>query len=396
MFKNFDAIQVGDQQSLTKHITLEDVRRFVDMTGDDNPLHVDRAYAETTPFKDIVVHGMLGASFISTVIGTKLPGTGALWVSQNMEFLLPVRLGDELTITCTVTRKHERDRLIELDTVIMNQHGKTVLQGSGKVRVLASKAPEPAEALQASRVAIVTGGSGGIGKAICLRLAQDGYDVVVNYRGQSDRAQEIAEEVNAAGKGRALAIKADISTEAGARALADAATRAFGSVNVLVNNASPRINAKEFAAMGWDDMQQHLDVQLKGAFLMCAAVVPGMVQSGGGRIVNITSQVVEGQPSVTWTSYATAKGALAVFSRYLAAELGPKKITVNCVAPGMCETSLIGDVPEKAQLMIARQTPLRRLARPQDVAEAVAYLASEAGAFVTGQTLSINGGAAMR
>lgn len=396
MFTNFDAIHVGDHQSLVKVISLDDVRRFVDMTGDDNPLHVDRGYAESTPFKDIVVHGMLGASFISTVIGTKLPGTGALWVSQNMEFLLPVRLGDELTVTCTVTAKHERDRLLELDTVIINQYGKTVLNGSGKVHVLASRAPAQVPVGQSSRVAIVTGGAGGIGKAICLRLACDGWDVVVNYRSRADRARQIVDEALAAGKGRAIAVQADIATETGARALVEAATRAFGPVTLLVNNASPRINAKDFGALAWDDMQQHLDVQLKGAFMMCAAVVPGMVQTGGGRIVSVTSQVLEGQPAVTWTSYATAKGALAVFSRYLAAELGPKKITVNCVAPGMCETSLIGEIPEKAQLIVARQTPLRRLAQPDEVAAAVAYLASDGAAFVTGQTLSVNGGAAMR
>ena len=98
MFKDFSEIQVGDSESISKTITESDVRRFVEMTGDDNPLHVDSAYAESTAFKDIVVHGMLGASYISTVIGTRLPGTGALWVSQNFDFLLPVRLGDELSI----------------------------------------------------------------------------------------------------------------------------------------------------------------------------------------------------------------------------------------------------------------------------------------------------------
>ena len=104
MFKDFDAIEVGETQTLTKTITEVDVRKFVEVTGDDNPLHVDRSYAETTSFKDIVVHGMLGASFISTVIGTKLPGAGALWVSQNLEFLLPVRLGDELSISAKVLK----------------------------------------------------------------------------------------------------------------------------------------------------------------------------------------------------------------------------------------------------------------------------------------------------
>ena len=121
-----------------------------------------------------------------------------------------------------------------------------------------------------------------------------------------------------------------------------------------------------------------------------------MVERGWGRIVNVTSQVVDGPPTVTWTGYAMAKGALAVFSRYMAAELGPRGITVNCVAPGMTETALIGDISEKQQLITARQTPLRRLARPEDVAAAVAYLASDDAAFVTGETLAVNGGSVMR
>ncbi len=406
MFKDFDAIQVGETQTLTKHITEADVRKFVEMTGDDNPLHVDRAYAETTAFKDIVVHGMLGASFISTVIGTKLPGTGALWVSQNMEFLLPVRLGDVLTISATVLKKHERERLLELDTRIVNQNQQVILTGVGKVKVLVTAEPEAVPAADARpRVAIVTGGAGGIGKAICQRLAADGYSVVVNYRGQADRAAQIMAEINEAAsvaakagvvRGRALAVQADIATEAGAQALYQAAVKAFGAVSVLVNNASPRINPKPFSATVWDDVQQQMDVQVKGAFLMTSAVAPEMGARKWGRIVNITSQVLDGPPSVTWTGYAMAKGALQVFSNYMAAELGPQGITVNCVSPGMCETTLIGDIPEKAQLMIARQTPLRRLAKPSDVAAAVAYLVSEDAGFITGDTIAVNGGMAMR
>lgn len=397
MFKDFDAIAVGDTHSLVKTITEADVRKFVDMTGDDNPLHVDRAYAQTTAFKDIVVHGMLGASFISTVIGTKLPGSGALWVAQNMEFLLPVRLGDELTVSCTVLKKHERERLLELDTRIINQNQQVVLTGQGKVKVLATAAPQPGTAPAARlKVALVTGGAGGIGRAICERLARDGYQVVINYRGQAARAEHIAAEINAAGGARAIAVQADITTEEGVAQLYQAACRAFGGVSVLVNNASPRINPKALAATAWSDIQQQLEVQVKGAFLMTRTCAPAMAERRWGRIVNITSQVLDGAPSVNWTGYALAKGALAVFSHYMAAELGPQGITVNCVAPGMCETALIGDIPEKAQLMVARQTPLRRLARPADVAAAVAYLVSEDAAFVTGDTVAVNGGMAMR
>jgi len=403
MFKNFEAIQVGDSQTLTKHITEADVRKFVEMTGDDNPLHVDRAYAETTAFKDIVVHGMLGASFLSTVIGTKLPGTGALWVSQNLDFLLPVRLGDVLTISATVLKKHDRERLLELDTRIVNQSQQLILTGMGKVKVLVSTEPEakPVGDMR-PRVAIVTGGAGGIGKAICQRLAADGFDVVVNYRSQADRATQIVAGINAVEavegkrKTRALAVQADIATELGALALYQEAVKAFGAVGVLVNNASPRINPKPFSATGWDDVQQQMEVQVKGAFLMTSAVVPEMTARKWGRIVNITSQVLDGLPSVTWTGYAMAKGALQVFSNYMAAELGPQGITVNCVSPGMCETTLIGDIPEKTQLMIARQTPLRRLAKPSDVAAAVAYLVSDDASFITGDTIAVNGGMAMR
>lgn len=392
VFANFESIQVGDSQQLIKVITEADIKKFVEMTGDDNPLHVDRGFAEGTPFKDIVVHGMLGASFISTVIGTKLPGSGALWVTQNMEFLLPVRLGDELTVSCTVLKKHDRERLLELETRIVNQKQQTVLLGVGKVKVLVGK---PAVASEPSRewprVAIVTGGSGGIGRSICLRLAQDGFGVVVNYLGKKDRALEVVAEIEA-GNGRAIAVQADVSTPQGAGKLFTEAIRIFGGVGVLVNNASSHINPKPFTGMEWTDFQRHLDVQLKGAFLLAKACLPGMATQRYGRIVNITSQVVEGHPSSNWTGYAVAKAALAMMSRYVAVEFGPSGITVNCVAPGMTETSLIGDIPEKVQLMVARQTPLRRLAQPTDIAAAVAYLVSDEGAFVTGQTLGVNGG----
>ena len=398
MFADFDAIKIGETRTLTRTIREADVRRFVEMTGDDNPLHVDRAYAEATSFKDIVVHGMLGASFISTVIGTQLPGPGALWVAQSLEFLLPVRLGDTLKITCTVTAKHERDRLLELDTAITNQGGRLVLSGSGKVKVLQARRAEPAPAdPDRRRVALVTGGGGGIGRAICQRLAHDGLDVVVAYRGRADRAEAVVNAIQALdGPARAVAIQADLASADGASALARQAAQAFGTLDVLVNNASPAIDAKPFADLAWSDVQAHLDVQVKAAFLLSQACLPAMAAQRFGRIVNITSQVTEGAPTATWTAYAMAKSALATMARYLSAEAGPAGVTVNCVAPGMTETALIGDIPEKAQLIAARQTPMRRLATPEDIAAAVAYLVSADAGFVTGHTLAVNGGMVMR
>jgi 3-oxoacyl-[acyl-carrier protein] reductase len=398
LFADFDAINVGDTRTLVREIGELDVRRFVEMTGDDNPLHVDRAFAETTSFRDVVVHGMLGASFISTVIGTQLPGPGALWVSQSLEFLSPVRLGDTLTVACVVTAKHPRERLLEVETTIVNQGGVKVLAGAGKVKVLERRAEAAAAAEPGRRrVALVTGGGGGIGRAICERLARDGMDVAVAYRGRADRAEAVVQAIQALdGPARAVAIQADLASADAAETLARRAAQALGPIDVLVNNASPAIGAKPFEDLAWADIQAQLDVQVKAAFLLAKACLPGMLARGSGRIVNITSQVAEGAPTPTWTAYAMAKAALAAMSRALAAEVGPGGVTVNCVAPGMTETGLIGDIPEKAQLIAARQTPMRRLAMPADVASAVAHLASPDAGFITGHTLSVNGGTAMR
>jgi 3-oxoacyl-[acyl-carrier protein] reductase len=394
LVKRFDDIHVGDVESIQRTVTEADVRRFVEMTGDDNPLHVDRAYAERTSFKDVVVHGMFGASLVSTVIGTKLPGEGALWLKQNFDFTLPVRLGDELDVSCRVLKKSERERLLELEARVVNQNSDTVLTGTGLVKVLESSNGKQAAREARTAVAVVSGGAGGIGSAVCTRLAADGWAVVVNYRSDPARAEALTAAIRESG-GRAVAARADLSVPDEAASLVARAVREFGGVSLLVNNASPRIAAKGFDALSWDDVQHHLDVQLGGAFALAKAAVPAMREQGYGKIVNVTSQAIDGSPTPTWTAYAIAKSALATFSRQLAAELGPAGITVNCVSPGMTDTRLIGDIPEKQRLIAARQTPLRRLATPDDVAGAVAYLASDAADHVTGETIRVNGGQVM-
>lgn len=393
-FKEFEEIQVGDTAVLTRRIGEEDIRRFVELTGDDNPLHVNRAYAETTPFKDIVVHGMLGASLLSTLIGTQLPGTGALWVSQTLDFLLPVRVGDTLTVSCTVEKKHERERLLDLQTRIENQAKRLVLSGKGVVKVLPRLQPAPAGPVERLKVAVVAGGAGGIGRAICLRLALAGHRVVVGYHSRDDRAAELVNEIVAAG-GEALAVRADVTVADDVAALVDAALRRFSGVSLLVFAASPPIQPAGFEELSWDSVAQHFDTEVKGAFLLAKKALPHMRAQGYGKIINITSQVVDGTPPPHWTAYVVGKASLATFSRSLAVELGPAGITVNCVAPGMTDTAMIGDIPEKMRLILARQAPLRRLARPQDVADAVAFLASAEADYITGETLRVNGGQMM-
>ena len=134
--KTFNEIKVGDKAELIHIITQSDIDRFVALTGDDNKLHVDKEYASKTALKKPVAHGMLGASFISTIIGTKLPGEGALWYAQDIEFLQPVRVGDSITVKAEVVKKIERMRVIELSTDIYNQNNQKMASGKAKVKFI--------------------------------------------------------------------------------------------------------------------------------------------------------------------------------------------------------------------------------------------------------------------
>ena len=164
----FDSIKLGDIAEIKHTITQNDIDKFVELTGDDNKLHVDEEYASTTSYKKPVAHGMLSASFISTIIGTKLPGDGALWYAQNLEFLQPVRIGDELRITAEVIKKIDRTKTIELQTDIYNQHKQKVTTGTAKVKLVEpAKQKEKENKTKPKKTALIIGATGGIESDIC-------------------------------------------------------------------------------------------------------------------------------------------------------------------------------------------------------------------------------------
>lgn len=393
--KAFEAIHVGDRAQLRQRIGPEELARFVALTGDTNPLHVDPSFAARTPFKEVVVHGLLGATYVSTLLGTQLPGEGALWLSQAFEFLRPVRLGDELLVAVEVLAKHEGTRILELGATIWNQHRQVVLEGRGKVQVLEAAAPEVPSPVVGPGVALVTGASGGIGQAIARRLARDGWALALAHHRPGGTAQALVEAIQAEG-GRAVALLADLRDEAGVAALVAEAEARLGPIQGLVHAASGRIGALPWDQLRWEDVQGHLELQVKATLALAQRVAPGMKARGHGRIVAISSMVLDGQPTPGWTAYAVGKAALVGLLHQLAAELGPHGITVNAVAPGLTETALVGELSEKQRLLLARQSPTRRLGRPEDVAGAVAYLLSAEAAQVCGETLRVNGGGLMR
>lgn len=244
------------------------------------------------------------------------------------------------------------------------------------------------------RVAIVTGASRGIGRGIALRLAQEGARVVINHRTSPEGAEETAAAIRAAG-GEALVIQADVSQFDEAQRLVKEAVTAFGKVDILVNNAG---TTRDTLLMMMKEEQWDLvmDTNLKSVFNCCKAVARSMVKQRYGRIINVSSvSGLAGQAGQT--NYSASKAGVNAFSKSLAKELGSRNITINVVAPGFVPTVLTESIlTEENRKAAIAATPLGRLGTPEDVAGAVAFLASDDANFITGQVLSVDGGLVMQ
>jgi 3-oxoacyl-[acyl-carrier protein] reductase len=393
--KKYFEINVGDKETLSHTITKSDIEKFVQLTGDDNRLHVDEKFASTTQFKKPVVHGMLGASFISTIIGTKLPGDGALWFSQSLEFLLPVRISDVLTVTAEVLKKNDKEQIIELKTEIYNQNRQIVTKGIAKVKLIETEVLPREFAIKEDtpKTALVIGGTGGIGKATCIQFAKDGFNVIIHYNKNKTLAEEIKAEVEKHNQ-KAIIVSADILNDADIKELIYKGIRAFDKIDVLANCAATVIPNIKFQDLEWTDFLQQMEVNIKSTFNIIQAVVPEMIKTGYGKIINIGSLSAE-KPNADWSHYITAKSALIGLTKSLAFELAPKGIRINMVTPSLVSTELTADIPEKIKLLTAAQTPLRRLAHASDVAGVICFLASEKSDFLVGENIRVNGGQVM-
>ncbi len=239
------------------------------------------------------------------------------------------------------------------------------------------------------KVALVTGGSRGIGRAISLQLAEVGADVAVNYRGGEAAAQEVVEAIQRMGR-RAIAVQANVSDAGAVQAMIKQVTEELGGLHIVVNNAGitrdnlmMRMKEEE-----WDEV---IDTNLKGAFNVIKASQRSLLKSRYGRIINITSVVGIGG-NAGQANYASAKAGLIGLTKSVAKELGSRGITCNAVAPGYIRTDLTADLPEELIAQAVQLTALKRLGDAEDIAMAVTFLASDAAGLITGQVLSVDGG----
>ncbi|MCC7251970.1 SDR family oxidoreductase [Hyphomicrobium sp.] len=393
------ALKIGQTERLARTITAEDVAAFARLSGDHNALHVDDEFAARTEFGQRVVHGFLHASLLSTLVGMKLPGRGALYVSQSIEFTRPVFIGDTVEACATVEAIDPDTRLVTLRTEIARSDLDCVMRGTATVKVLRLTEPEeekerPAAPKDTSRlldgrIALVTGASRGIGRAVARLFGQHGAKVWINYNKSRIAAETLAREIQDDG-GSCRAVHADVTRKEDVARMMDEVV-AEGDLDILVNNAGPKILSAPFSRLAWSDLSAAYDQIVGSAFCVTQAALPALKRRRG-KIIMILSSAALGRTAHNWLPYVAAKGALLAMSKNLAQELGPDEVSVNIISPSMVETDLVANVPDRMREMAVARTPLRRLARPEDVAGAALMLASPYASFITGENLLVTGG----
>lgn len=398
--KTFDELRIGDSCIFTRSITDADIKDYAQVVGDHNPLHIDEDYGKNTQFRGRIVHGMFLASQFSTLVGMYLPGKNAVYLSQDLKFLQPVRVGETITVRGEVTEKIESLRVVILKTEIFSERGEKAVAGMAKVIVLepyqeALPKGEDVEFDLSGKVALISGASRGIGAATALLLGRHRAKIVVNYRQDEDNAASVVERIRDMG-GLAYACKADVSKEKEVEEMLKFVGReAGGPVNILVNNASSGLLWQPFTKTTWGEFQRELDVMVKGSFHLIQGVLGGMLSMKSGKIVNVITTATMSAPPSNLAAYITAKSALSGLSKALAVELGPQGIQVNMVSPGLTETSLTAHFPRRYKDVVAAQTPLKRIASPDDIAKVILFLVSDASDFMTGVSVPVCGGHVM-
>ena len=247
--------------------------------------------------------------------------------------------------------------------------------------------------IQEGRVAIITGGGRGIGRAIAVRLAQEGANVAISYRSNDAAAEETAQKVRGAGAECEL-FKGDVASPDDVQALFKGVSDAFGGVDILVNNAGiTRDNL--MMRMKEEEFDEVLRTNLKGTYLCTRAALRPMVRARWGRILNVSS-VVGLVGNAGQANYAASKAGIIGFTKSVAREVAQRGITVNVVAPGYVETELTGGLADQVKDQILAQVPAGRFGEPEEIAEVVAFLAGEGAGYVTGQTIAVDGGMTMQ
>jgi len=381
--------QVGDSREITHTFTRQELEAFAKLTGDTNPLHVDSGFANRSATGGQVVHGMLAASFVSTLIGVHIPGRGALWNSFQINWRKPIYIGDTLRFEARVSAVQTAMRSLDLEIVGTNVASEEIyLEGKARVMMMDERKEIQPSALAGKRV-LVTGASGEVGGAICQALAAVGCKLVMWGR-NVERLQTLSQ---ALGEYAASVRAVDLLDDKKIKAELAQLMKEGGVDGFVHAAAAPLSLAGIDDALNHQHLRKHLQIEVLAFQKITQELAPKMKSEG--FIIAVLTQAILDAPPSKMSAYVAAKMGAWGLVRAMAVELGPKGIRCNAVSPSMIETPYVKDIPLRAKQVEAASNPMRRLCNVDDVADAVRFLAGPQAAYINGINLPVSGGARM-
>ena len=388
----FDEIKKNDVDQFEFQISSEVVKAFFKIINEGSGINLPGQHISSC-------NNLLAVCLFSTFVGICIPGQNATFIDFNAAIADDIRLENKYLFRGEVTFKSQSTDVLVLGISIMDydRNREEIISGKIKTKVneVAKKMPSIQDIKAArfgleNKVVLITGASGGIGETTSKMFSLYGAKVVVNYYKGKDEALRIVEEINSNG-GNAIAIKADISEKQQVKSMIDEIIAKFNTIDILVNNAVRKNLPESFLNITWEDFQRDIDVNVKGVFNCCQEVLPYMIKTGKGKIVNMGTVYTE-VPVPDQAKYISTKSAISGLTRSLAIEMAKHNIQINIVCPSIVETDLTKHIPRMYLEKTIYETPLKRLATPVDVANAIIFLSSTQSDFTTGQKLMVTGG----
>ncbi len=389
-------IHVGKKIFLEKKIDKSLVNQFVKLSGDNNPIHVDEKYVKKTVYKKIVAHGMLSESFLSTIIGTKLPGKGSLWIEKEVKFLKIVRLDDYITFCAEVISIDEQNRIAIINVSAKNQFGEKVIESLNKVLIpdnckisknnkkkIRKKIIKPIK--KNKKTVLLLGASGGIGLETLQMLLRDGYIVYCQYYTDSYFLKKLKRKY----KNKIFLLRLDINNNKSIKNFLDKINKI--NLTHLINCIIPKIYNISFEDIKKKDFEYYFSGVFYNLIEIINNVTKTFIRNNFGNIIDISTVYLK-IPEKNFLPYITYKGAMKHFIKGLSVELSGYNIRSNLITAGVTNTQQISNLSRRQKLLISAKTPLKRIAEPKDISNTIKYLASDESSFVNGATINVDGG----
>lgn len=389
--------------SFKQEITKEIFELFVKLTDDTNPVHFDNKTATSLGFRAPIVHGMLSASFISKLIGTKLPGPGSVWLNQTLNFIAPVYLNDVIEVSGKLLSYSKIQKVSKISIEIKNQFSEVVLTGNAIVKksfevneqtekvVISNTQARHTDTPTNRKSYLITGGTGGIGQAVLHKLIHPNNYIHFTYHRDQKKAESLVEKVRASG-GSAQCHYMDLRDPASIADLFSNIESSGDFVGAIAHCSAILPNPKTFESYTSEDLIREINDDLYGSLHLLNHAIRNFRKCGYGSFVNTSTIYTQSTPPAGMYSYIASKTSLESVVSGLAFEFGHLGFRFNSVLPGMTDSNFLAKTPEKSKLLTKAMTPLRKLGSTHEIANLIYFLLGEDSSHITGELYRISGG----